>query len=361
MSAPDDELVRRYREASAHEDARPGAHVRGAVRAHAQMLATAAAPATPSPKATAPVRAAANHPRWKISALATVAVVGLTGLLMLQFERGTPEEKDTAYGQRRAEMPAPAAPAPSSTVPATEQGSEPTAPAAMPDAARAPARPSAAPTTAPRLAAPAPQPAAPQAKSAPAVQEAEARAAPGQTGGVSGFPASPPTEAHPSIAARPAPTPPTESLAEAHKRSTAQDAAVGRQVPPSREAAAPPAAGAAAESARSAAPVQSMSTPAANATSSAPRSLDLHDAARAGNTLQVENLIRQGVPVDAPDRVGRTALMLAGMHGQTATVQMLLALGANPALVDREGLNAAQLARQQGNTRLADQLEAVRR
>lgn len=104
-----------------------------------------------------------------------------------------------------------------------------------------------------------------------------------------------------------------------------------------------------------------MSTPAANATSSAPRSLDLHDAAHAGNTLQVENLIRQGVPVDAPDRVGRTALMLAGMHGQTATVQMLLALGANPALVDREGLNAAQLARQQGNTRLADQLEAVRR
>jgi ankyrin repeat protein len=104
-----------------------------------------------------------------------------------------------------------------------------------------------------------------------------------------------------------------------------------------------------------------MSAPAANATSSAPRSLELHDAARAGNTLQVENLIRQGVSVDAPDRVGRTALMLAGMHGQTATVQKLLALGANPALVDREGLNAAQLARQQGNTRLADQLEAVRR
>lgn len=360
MSAPDDELVRRYREASAQEEARPGAHVRGAVRAHAQMLAAAAVPAAPSHEATPPARAAANHPRWKISALATVAVVGLTGLLMLQFERGTPEEKETAYGQRRAEMPAPAAPAPSSTVPATEQASAPTAPAAVPDAARASVR-SSATGTAPRLAAPAPQPAAPQATTAPAIQEAEAPAAPGWAGGVSGFPASPPTGAEPSIAARPAPTPRTESLAEARKRSAAQEASVDRQALPSHKAAAPAAAGAAAESARSAAPVQSMPAPAANATSSALQSLGLHDAARAGNTLHVENLIRQGAPVDARDRAGRTALMMAAMHGQTATVQKLLTLGANTGLADHEGLNAAQLARRQGNTDIADQLEAVRR
>ena len=52
MTRPDDELVRRYQEASAQEDARPGAHVRDAVRAHAQMLAAAAATA-PSPSAHA--------------------------------------------------------------------------------------------------------------------------------------------------------------------------------------------------------------------------------------------------------------------------------------------------------------------
>ncbi|MBU0890668.1 MAG: hypothetical protein KKH21_07235 [Gammaproteobacteria bacterium] len=108
MSAPDDELVRRYREASAQEDARPGAHVRDAVRAHAQMMAAAAATA-PAPSANASSRAAANQSRWKLSALATVALVGLTGLLMLQFERGTPEERDIAFGQRRAQAPAPAA------------------------------------------------------------------------------------------------------------------------------------------------------------------------------------------------------------------------------------------------------------
>ena len=39
MTRQDDELVRRYHEASEQEDARPGAHVREAVRAHAQMVA----------------------------------------------------------------------------------------------------------------------------------------------------------------------------------------------------------------------------------------------------------------------------------------------------------------------------------
>ena len=81
MTRQDDELVRRYHEASEQEGARPGTHVRDAVRAHAQMVATAAA-STPATQTAAP---AANQARWKISALATVAVVGLTGLLMLHF------------------------------------------------------------------------------------------------------------------------------------------------------------------------------------------------------------------------------------------------------------------------------------
>ena len=107
MTRQDDELVRRYHEASEQEGARPGTHVREAVRAHAQMIAKAAAPASAGPVATP----AANQARWKISALASLAVVGLTGLLMLQFERGTPEERDTAFSHRRAEAPATPAPA----------------------------------------------------------------------------------------------------------------------------------------------------------------------------------------------------------------------------------------------------------
>ena len=73
----------------------------------------------------------------------------------------------------------------------------------------------------------------------------------------------------------------------------------------------------------------------------------------------MESLIHQGAPIDARDNAGRTALMLAAVHGQTTTVQKLLALGANPALVDREGLNAAQQARRLGYTRIADLIGAA--
>ena len=55
MTRQDDDLVRRYHEASEQEDARPGAHVREAVRAHAQMIAKAAASASAGP-VTAPCR-----------------------------------------------------------------------------------------------------------------------------------------------------------------------------------------------------------------------------------------------------------------------------------------------------------------
>lgn len=362
MTRQDDELVRRYHEASEQEGARPGAHVRDAVRAHAQMLAAATAQqateSSPVPAAilTPPSRTAANQLRWKASALATVAVIGLAGLVMLQFERGTPEEKEIAYGQRRADMAAPAAVPP--PAPATEQGSEPPAPATVPDDARAPSRPS-APATAPRPAAPEPQPAVPQAKTAPDIREAEAPTAPGQAGGVSAFPASPPAVAALHIPPRPAPAP--APLAESHKRSAAQDASVGRQALPANEAAAPTAGRAAAESTRAVAPAQSMPSPAANSAPRVPRLHDLHNAARAGDIPKVESLIRQGAVVDARDSAGRTALMLAAMQGQTATVQKLLALGANPALLDREGLSAAQLARRQGHTSLADLMKVERR
>jgi hypothetical protein len=331
MSARDDELTQRYREASAQEDARPGAQVRDAVRAHAQMLARAAAPlpATPPPR-----RAAANQSRWKVSALATVAVVGLTGLLLLQFQRGTPEEQEIAYGQRRAapaaSVQAPAAPAaaPQAAPP------EPAAPAPAPaplqrrvhEEASPPARPSAQ-----KPAAPAPSPTRPLAKTAPAPapQEAEALPAPGRVGAVSGFPASPPFTGEPAAgtgAAAPA-LPSTPPRAEMRERLAAQDSA----------AAAPRA-----DSARSSAALPG----------------GLREAARAGQTPEVERLIAQGAAIDARDNQGRTALMLAAANGQTATVQKLLALGANPALLDHEGLNAAQQARRIGHMRIAELIEA---
>ncbi|MDP4077606.1 ankyrin repeat domain-containing protein [Acidovorax sp. A1169] len=381
MSARDDELTQRYREASEQEDARPGAHVRAAVRAHAQMLA--AAPLPTSPAASSPV--AANQSHWKITALATVAVVGLTGLLLLQFQRGTPEEQEIAYGQRRAEAPAraqPSAAAPPAPAPAAE------APSAAPAIPAAPAVPqggarddasSSARSMAQKPAAPARGQAGPLAKSAPApgIQEAESPTAAGAAGAVSGFPASPPLATDRSSVAGSAapavPSAPSAPRGEMRERFAVQDApAAGAAVPP------PPAA--AAETARSAAPVQALPVPKAvlrrQDSSAADNSLavaapradsggsaalpdDLREAARTGHALQVESLIRQGALIDARDSAGRTSLMLAAMNGQTTAVQKLLALGANPALVDREGLGAAQHARRLGYTRIAELIDAA--
>lgn len=83
----------------------------------------------------------------------------------------------------------------------------------------------------------------------------------------------------------------------------------------------------------------------------------MREAARAGRVLDVESLVSRGVPVNASNSAGSTALILAARNGQTNTVQKLLLLGANPALVDREGLTAAQQARCLGFTRIADLID----
>ena len=42
--------------------------------------------------------AAANDGQWRLRALGSLAVLGLVGLLALQFDRGTPEEREAAFG-----------------------------------------------------------------------------------------------------------------------------------------------------------------------------------------------------------------------------------------------------------------------
>lgn len=383
MTRQDDELVRRYQEASAQDDARPGAHVRDAVRAHAQMLAAASAATAASPVAGAPSRAAANQSRWKISALATVALVGLTGLLMLQFERGTPEERDIAFGQRRAQTPTPSAePAPPLPV-VPEVPGVPEVQEAVPAPARdlasphnaqkptlaapaAPAKPSAK-TTPPFATAPpqAAAPATPAARSAPAPVESETLMHPGAAATTSGFPASPPPTLRPPDRPSPplAPSPAQAPRAETHERSAMQEKSVSRamtaprpaplqQDPPAVARGLPGGDAQSSDTAAAAPQIQTALDP------SLPRAL--RDAARVGNAPEVENLVRQGVPVDARDTAGRTALMIAALNGHTAAVQKLLALGAQTTLVDGDGLTAAQHARRWGYAALADLIDAAR-
>ncbi len=365
-SPPGDELTERYREASAQDTRRPGAHVRDAVRAHAQMVmdagkaqgASAAAGTVQTKQTKGP---AANQSRWKISALAGIALAGLTGLLVLQFDRGNDEEKDLVFGQRSAsappaaQVPVPAPPpaaAPATTAPQAAQTSPPEVSGqagtgnSPPPAPKAPAQPAAEK--------PAPQRAAPEAA-------AKART---ETAGTLGG-AAPPAVASPPAAPTPAPAPamtqdsagftPSTRAAEAPVTPPASRSAPAMAAP-APVAPAAPAAAPEQRQEKSAAPARSLR---AEATGALGLAGALQQSARAGDLQQLERLLRQGAPLNAADPAGRTPLILAVMQGHTAVVQRLLAAGANTALIDKDGLNALQHARRLGFDGIAHLIETA--
>ena len=175
----DDELVARYHEATALEDAAPGPDLRDAILAQAQVLAwkhadtmaddgepaidEVAAGARPAsaepvfhselPPPPAPAVEAANDRRWFVPAVASVAVLGLAGLLALQFGRAPADDQDVALGRATAPQAEPAAPA----APAAADV-EAKAAAADQATAAAPAAEPARPAEAPSTDAPAPPP-----------------------------------------------------------------------------------------------------------------------------------------------------------------------------------------------------------
>jgi hypothetical protein len=355
-----DELTRRYHEASAQDTRRPGAHVRDAVRAHAQTVLDAKATA----RAATPQAPAANQSRWKLSLLASLALVGLTSLLVLQFERGTPEEKELVAGRGAA----PAALPESSAVPATPA---PSTPSASPLASAKPADSETTATAAPPPAnPPVPRPVAPGAR-------ARTEAATGSADQT----VRPAESALPAPAA-PAPRPDPKPAAQAGSPSgMADQASVADEPAPSLQGSTAPAAPAAAlRSAPAVTPSPATrglmpATPNAQEERASRTQRDhakaglaktreraaqesLHEAARTGQLAQVERLIAQGTRINAPDEADKTPLMLAAIHGHAAVVQRLLAAGANPALVDREGVDALGYARRLGRTEIARMIEA---
>lgn len=376
MSVQDDELIRRYREASAQDASRPGPQVRAAVRAHAQMLVAAKKAAGDKPVAgDSPVasRTAANASRWKISALGSVALVGLSALLLLQFERGTPEEKDIAYGPPQAEVSG-----------AAEGSEKPSVASVAPPSAanRAIAGDSAISNerVADRMDAPPATPVRNRAKAitkvAPSV--AETKASSGDAAALSEVPGS--ASASADAVAVPRAAPPPAPAAEVVPPASAQSSRSAKAAPPSTMQAAPSVAPAAVPlaAARSARSAQAAPDPrsdadinAANGKLGAPTAdadaekdsastleQALREAARAGRAVQVEALARRGVALDTRDSAGRTALMLAAMNGHTRVVQKLLALGAATALVDAQGQSAAQQARRRGHSHIAELIDA---
>ena len=373
MSAQDDELIRRYREASAQDASRPGPQVRAAVRAHAQMLVAAKAAAGDKPVAgavPASSRTAANASRWKISALGSVALLGLSAMLLLQFERGTPEEKEVAYGPPGAEVSG-----------AAERSEKPSAASVAPPSAANRATPGGAAIlkeeAADRMEAPqstpVPNRAKAMAKVAPSV--AETKSSSGDAAAFSEVSGS--ASANADVVAVPRAAPPPAPVAEVAQSAPAQIDGTAKAAPPSRvqtapfvaaETITPPAPTArsaqAAPDKRSGSDLNAangkLAVPLPKADKGSTSALEqvLRDAARAGRAVQVEALARQGVALDSRDSAGRTALMLAAMNGHTRVVQKLLALGANAALLDAQGQSAAQQARRRGHPHIADLIDA---
>ena len=70
----------------------------------------------------------------------------------------------------------------------------------------------------------------------------------------------------------------------------------------------------------------------------------LRAAAAAGRTRDVEALLAQGVPIDAPDDAGETALMKAIQAGQPAAAGLLRRHGASLEARTRAGVSARDMA-----------------
>ncbi|MBL8388002.1 MAG: ankyrin repeat domain-containing protein [Hydrogenophaga sp.] len=311
---PDDALLQRYREANALDAARPAPALRERVLAHARQAAATTEKPLRAPKT------AANDGVWTWRALGGLAVVGLVGLLMLQFDRGSPEDKELAMGTgvSRPSAPPPE-PTGQATLPVAPEASPPTdnavtaAPAPTTDKQRAaPRTPEPAPAR--------PAPPAPRvfgtAPDRPALAEAERAAEP------------------PSIASAPAPG--------AARSPEAPAAAAPMPAPAPAPAAAPVAKSATADG----------MTRERRESGSVPVASPLMAAVTAGDPVAVRQVLEARADPNQRDGRGQTPLMEAARRGDIAIVRLLLAAGAERTLRDPQGLSAADHAERNGHATL---------
>ena len=79
-------------------------------------------------------------------------------------------------------------------------------------------------------------------------------------------------------------------------------------------------------------------------------------AIKEGNVAEVRRQLKAGAAVNAKDRYGQTALMLAAMGGHLEMVELLIAEGAELNLTAKYTLSALMLAVINGHTEVAKRL-----
>lgn len=76
-----------------------------------------------------------------------------------------------------------------------------------------------------------------------------------------------------------------------------------------------------------------------------------------GDDAIAARLLKQKCDVNARNKAGQTALMMAALFGRTRQIDMLLAAGADPAIADASGRTAAIVAAGQGSDAVAARLQ----
>jgi hypothetical protein len=302
----DDDMERRFQR-GLKGDSGPSEAVRRAILEHASRMAVEHARSQPGRRTPAMLAAR----RWS-TIFGTLAAAVFAGLLVVPILRAPPTP--------------PAAPRPAQ------------APALQSEKAPAPALQSA----------PAP---APQSAQAPAPRLAELKrndAADSGAGAQRRFTAD---ADKPKEAVRAAPS----SSDYTRQAKTEPEAVVATAAPPAARAPAH-------ASAADVAPVTGGAAVPANrnlaraAASPGERGESLRGAAATGDLAAVNALLSSSFDVDARDRSGRTALMLAIAQGHADIVDALLAHGADANAADPSGVRPLQMAGAQGNKRIIDSL-----
>jgi hypothetical protein len=327
---PADEVDDLYRRASALDPSRPSEAVRRRVLDHAAQLAAERTVTAERAAAKRPVKVPfalrSYRSSWRPAIFGTLAAAALAGLLfapefLMPHGPGRVFSPDQASLQKAVQAPAvqaPAAPAPAAPAPAAS------VPAMQAPAARV------APTAPPPALAEAPTQYAADAPLVPAQREQEPRMF---KRSVSGPYAAPSADSAASIAGKKAPDELQSAITTQNTAAASADAATEQR---RARTTASPVAGLSAPP-----PAERVQVTAARRTDPA---AELRRAAEIGDVAKLQTLLDMQSVVDARDADGRTALMLATLHGQARAVDVLLAHGADPNAADARGTTPLRAA-----------------